>query len=151
MIDLRVFALVAASLVASGATQAAQPFACAIQPDGVTVKVSTANPYKADAQCSVNCRFSTAKAGTTFSISCSRSVEAGGQSVELCSRVYEGGKLVKMLSGEATCTDPTPASADDPDDDIDVESMSDPAKLQDRIRGQLPPEAQRMLDKMRKP
>jgi len=124
-------------------------FACRISADGTTVEAVISNPYKAEASCQVNCQVSTTRAGTTFQTSCTKSIEAGVEGV-VCAKTIERGKLVKMVGGSGSCTDPTPrdAAAKDDDDDEVEKMMSNPGKMPDHMRSQLPPEARKMLEKM---
>ncbi len=127
-------------------------FACRIAADGATVEAVISNPYKAEASCQVNCQMATTKPGTSFQISCSKSIEAGVEGI-VCSKTLDKGKLVKMIGGSGTCTDPTPVKESEKEDDDDAEIeklMGDPSKLQEHIRKLLPPEGQRMLDRMGK-
>ncbi len=131
----------------------ADPFTCKISADGKSVDAMIANPFKRDASCQVNCQLSTTRAGTSFQISCTKEVAPGAAEVVLCSKTVDDGTLVKMTGGSGECTNPEPkASNADKDDDIDVQALiNDPAKLRERIRKDLPPDAQKMLDKMNKP
>ena len=129
-------------------------FSCKISADGRSVDAVISNPYKSDASCQVNCRISTTKAGTIFQFSCTKSVAAGGGETVLCSQTFDKGKLVKMVGGSGSCTNPEvpAADAEKDDDDAEIEKLAnDPAKLREYMRKQLPPEAQQMLDKMDKP
>lgn len=112
-------------LPAVPALAASQPFTCALQSDGKTVRVTIANPYARDAQCMVDCQFSTQRAGTTFLVSCGKSVPAGGVETELCVKTYDKGVLVKMIGGTGDCTDPVPkdSPAVNDDDDKDDEEL----------------------------
>lgn len=135
---------------ATVAAPAKDSFSCRIAADGLSVEAVIANPYKAEASCQVDCQISTTRAGTTFGVSCGKSVAPGVGEVVLCKQTFDKGKLVKMVSGKGSCTDPTAADKDD-DDDAEVEKlMGDPSKLRENIRKQLPPEGQRMLDQMNK-
>ena len=106
----------------------ARPFTCALQPDGRTVRVAIATPVARDAPGTVNCRFATGRAGTTFQISCTREVAPGGAAAEICVETYDKGGLTRMVGGDGDCVDPTPAGATDTeDDDVDVETLADPS------------------------
>jgi hypothetical protein len=132
----------------------AEGFSCRISADGKALDAMIANPYKSETSCQVDCQVSTTRAGSTFSVSCAKTVAAGAGLVVLCSHVYDKGKLVKMVGGKGACVNPEPAAADkDKDDDeVDVQSLiNDPAKLREHIRKNLDPEAQKMFDRMNKP
>lgn len=133
-------------------------FSCRISADGHSVDAVIANPHNHDASCQVDCQISTTKAGTTFSVSCGKNVEAGVAEAVLCTHTFDKGKLVKMVGGKGSCTSTeVPAEKagndkDDDDDDADVQNLvNDPAKLREHIRKQLDPDAQKMFDKMQKP
>ncbi len=129
-------------------------FACRIAPDGKSVDAVISNPYKADASCQIDCAVSTTVAGTSMSVSCSKTIPAGATDAVLCTHSPDQGKLVKMISGKGSCLDPTPPAdkaADKDDDDIDMQKLSDPAAMRDEIRKHLDPEARKMFDKMNKP
>jgi hypothetical protein len=141
-------------LAASAGWVQAHPFTCTVQPDGKSVRAALANPFPTETSCTIDCQFSTSKPGTTFMLSCTRSVEAGGAEVELCTKTFDEGRVVKMVSGHGDCVTPLPADkadADDDDEDVDVQKLADPAQLRARVRKNLPPDAQRMLDRMNKP
>ena len=128
-------------------------FTCRIAADGLSVEAVIANPYKAEASCQVDCQISTTRAGTTFGVSCGKSVAPGVGEVVLCKQTFDKGKLVKMVSGKGSCTNPDVSAEDAEKDDDDEEVqklMNDPSQLQQHIRKQLPPDAQKMLDKMGK-
>jgi hypothetical protein len=127
-------------------------FTCRISPDGKSVAAVIFNPYKSEASCQIDCELSTTKAGTTFSVSCSRNAAPGAEAV-LCRHNVDSGKLVKMVGGKGSCVDPQPSAADkEKDDDVDVQTLiNDPAKLREHIRKNLDPEAQKMFDQMHKP
>jgi hypothetical protein len=134
---------------------AAQPFSCKISADGKSVAAAIANPYKRDASCQVNCQISTTKPGTSFQVSCTKEIAPGGETV-LCSKTFDGGRLVKMIGGSGDCLNPEPppekADKADKDDDVDVQKLiTDPAKLREHAREGLPLEAQKMFDQMNKP
>jgi hypothetical protein len=130
---------------------AAQPFSCKISTDGKSVAAAIANPYKRDASCQVNCQISTTKAGTSFQVSCTKEIGPGGETV-LCSKTFEGGRLVKMIGGSGSCLNPEPPPEQADKDDVDVQKLiADPNKLREHVREGLPPEAQKMLDQMNKP
>jgi len=99
-------------------------FACRIAADGRSAEAVIANPYAEETSCSVDCQISTTRAGTTFSLSCTKQAAAGSETV-LCGRPFEGGKLVKMVGGKASCIKPLaeaePDAKDkDKDDDADM-------------------------------
>ncbi len=127
-------------------------FICRIAADGKSFDAMIANPYKADASCQVNCQIATTNAGTTLQSSCTKSVAPGVGAVVLCTQTFDKGKLVRVVGGSGSCTNPeVPAQDADKDDDDDAEALAnDPAKMLERMRKQLPPDAQRMLDKMNK-
>jgi hypothetical protein len=130
---------------------AAQPFSCKISADGKSVAAAIANPYKRDASCQVNCQISTTKAGTSFQVSCTKEIPPGGETV-LCTKSFDGGRLVKMIGGSGSCMNPEPPPEDADKDDEDVQKLiTDPNKLREHVRKDLPPDAQKMLDQMNKP
>ena len=79
------------------------PFSCTILPDGKSVRVAISNPFDRETSCQVNCQFSTTSRGTSFQLSCTNNVAAGGKDVELCTRDLNEGKLVKMTGGDGDC------------------------------------------------
>jgi hypothetical protein len=109
-------------------------FMCRISPDGKTVDAVIVNPYKVETSCQIDCSLSTTKAGTTFSVSCSRQAAPGVEAV-LCSHNFEGGKVVKMISGKSSCVDQTPKPDEASKDDED----SDPEKMIEKIKKNMPP------------
>jgi len=119
-------------------------FNCRISADGQSVDAVISNPNNHEASCQVDCQVSTTKAGTTFSVSCGKNVEAGAADAVLCTHTFDKGKLVKMVGGKGSCmsTEVPPEKADkdkdDDDDDVDVQNLvNDPAKLQEHIRKQM--------------
>jgi hypothetical protein len=79
------------------------PFSCTILPDGKSVRVAISNPFDRETSCQVNCQFSTTSSGTSFQLSCTNNVAAGGKDVELCIRDLSEGTLVKMTGGDGDC------------------------------------------------
>jgi hypothetical protein len=79
------------------------PFSCTILPDGKSVRVAISNPFDRETSCQVNCQFSTTSKGTSFQLSCTNNVAAGGKDLELCVRDLSEGKLVKMTGGDGDC------------------------------------------------
>ena len=122
---MRVILVAALVVFVAPAFAASQPFKCALQPDGKSVRVTIANPYKQDAYCMVNCQFSTKQAGSSFQISCGKEVSAGGVETELCIKTdTRPAALVGMTGGDGDCTDPTPKDAPTlSDDDKDDEEL----------------------------
>jgi hypothetical protein len=149
-------AVPAATKASAPAPAKADGFSCRVSADGKTVDAMIANPYAIETSCQVNCQVSTTQAGTTFGVSCSKTVAPGVGEVVLCTQTFDKGKLVKMVSGNGNCIKPlSPDDAaakdkDDDDDDDDAQNL-DPAKLRAKIRKQLDPDAQKMFDKMNKP
>jgi hypothetical protein len=114
-------------------------FTCRISPDGKTVDAVIVNPYKVETSCHIDCSLSTTKAGTTFSLSCGRPAAPGVETV-MCSHNFEGGKVVKMLSGKGDCVDqtPKPAAADKDDDEDELsKTKGDPDKVDEFMRKQM--------------
>jgi hypothetical protein len=97
---------VAPAAAAPAVDAKADGFTCRISPDGKTVDAMIANPYKGETSCQMDCQVSTTKAGTTFSVSCSKQVAAGAGQVVLCSHSVDEGRAVKMLSGKGDCIKP---------------------------------------------
>jgi hypothetical protein len=79
------------------------PFSCTILPDGKSVRVAISNPFDRETSCQVNCQFSTTSRGTSFQLSCTNNVAAGGKDVQLCVRDLSEGTLVKMTGGDGNC------------------------------------------------
>lgn len=79
------------------------PFSCTILPDGKSVRVAISNPFDRETSCQVNCQFSTTSRGTSFQLSCTNNVAAGGKDVQLCVRDLSEGTLVKMTGGGGDC------------------------------------------------
>lgn len=94
-------------------------FTCRIAADGQSAEAVIANPYAEETSCSVDCQVSTTRAGTTFSLSCTRTAAGGGAETVLCTRSFDKGKLVKMTSGRASCVQPLAAADKDPKDKDD--------------------------------
>lgn len=90
----------------------ADGFTCRISPDGKTVDAMIANPYRSETSCQIDCKVSTAQAGTTMSVSCSNQAAAGVGQVVLCSHQVAEGRAVKMLSGTGDCTKPLEEGTD---------------------------------------
>ncbi len=129
-------------------------FTCRISADGKTVDTLIANPYKSATSCQVDCAVSGTRAGSTHSVSCTKTVEPGVGQVVICSHTYDNERLVKMVSGAGSCLNPEPsaAKAEKDEDDPDVENLAnDPDRLHDYIRRQLDPKSREMLDKMHVP
>jgi hypothetical protein len=141
---------------AAAAAPAVKPgtFICRIAAAGLSFDAMIANPYKVEASCQVNCQISTTVAGTTAQSSCTKNVAPGAGEVVLCSHKAEKGRLVKVVGGSGSCTDPTPkpSTAEKDEDEIDVQPLAnDPTKMLEQMRKQLPPGAQKMLDQMNRP
>jgi hypothetical protein len=116
-------------------------FSCRIAADGQSVEAVISNPHAHEASCQIDCQVSTTRAGTTFSVSCSKSVAAGATDAVLCTQKFDKGKLVKMVGGKGNCQS-TEVKADkdkdDDDDDVDVQNLAnDPAKMREFIRKQM--------------
>jgi hypothetical protein len=79
------------------------PFSCTILPNGKSVRVAISNPFDRETSCQVNCQFSTTSRGTSFQLSCTNNVAAGGKDVQLCIRDLSEGTLVKMTGGDGDC------------------------------------------------
>jgi hypothetical protein len=109
-------------------------FTCRVSPDGKSADAIIVNPYKTETSCQIDCKLSTTKAGTTFSLSCGRPAAPGVEAV-LCSHSFDGGRIVKMIDGKGSCTDPTPKPAAAEKDDEET----DPQKLSEKIRKNMPP------------
>jgi hypothetical protein len=141
----------AVSLLSLGPA-AADIFTCRVAADGKSVDAVITNPYKTETSCQVNCQMATTRPGTWFDVSCTKTVAPGGPAV-LCSQTYGKGTLTKMVGGTGECIKPLKASDDaDKDDDAEIEKLiTDPDKLRDEVRKGLPPDAQKMLDQMKKP
>lgn len=116
-------------------------FSCRISADGQSVDAVISNPHNHEASCQVDCQVSTSKAGTTFSVSCGKTVAAGVAEAVLCTHTFDKGKLVKMVGGKGSCLSTEVPAADaekDDDDDVDVQNLvNDPAKLREHIRKQM--------------
>jgi hypothetical protein len=97
------------------------PFACTLRPDGHTVSVTIKNPFDRETSCQVNCQFSTQRAGTSFQISCTRTVQPGTEA-EICKKVYDKEPLVKMTGGDGDCIKQIPLDENkaEPEDDNDA-------------------------------
>jgi len=111
-------------------------FTCRIAADGKSAEAIIANPYAEETSCSVDCRISTTRAGTTFSLSCTKNAVGGGVETVLCGRPVEQGTLVKMTGGKASCVKPLSAAEaggtkDKDDDDADT---PDPQEILNRIQ-----------------
>jgi len=148
-------------------------FACRISPDGKSVDAVIVNPYKTETSCQIDCELSTTKAGTTFSVSCGRPAAPGAEAV-LCSHSVDQGKLVKMVGGKGSCTNPEPSAANKEKDDDEVDPRTliksmpkpsaankadeeelskigdDPAKLQDFMNRKMDAEMQKALGQINK-
>jgi hypothetical protein len=109
-------------------------FACRIAADGKSAEAVVLNPYGEETSCSVDCRISTTRAGTTLDLSCTKNAAAGIETV-LCGRPLEQGTLVKMTGGKASCVKPLaaaePGGGKDKDDDDD--DMPDPQEVLKRM------------------
>lgn len=126
--SLTVFAFVLGGIANVDASNT--QFKCTLGADGKTVRVTVSHAFKQDAYCTVNCQFATKSAGTSFQVSCTKSVPAGDDS-ELCVKTYDKGSLTKMTGGDAECLDPTPKDSSDKDDaDDDDAAMKDMQKMQ---------------------
>jgi hypothetical protein len=79
------------------------PFSCTILPGGKSVRVAISNPFDRETSCQVNCQFSTTSRGTSFQLSCTNNIAAGGKDVQLCVRDLSEGTLVKMTGGDGDC------------------------------------------------
>jgi hypothetical protein len=109
-------------------------FTCRVSPDGKSADAVIVNPYQTETGCHIDCKLSTTKAGTTFSLSCGRPAAPGVEAV-LCSHSLDDGKIVKMIDGNGSCTDPTPPPAAADKDDQET----DPVKLMEKMRKDMPP------------
>ncbi len=93
------------------------PFSCAVQPDGVSVRVTIANPHANDAHCTAHCEFNTTKAGTLFIVECGASVGAGVADKELCVKTFDSGRVTKLAEGKGECLNSAVKAEDDKDDE----------------------------------
>jgi hypothetical protein len=134
-------------------------FACRIAADGKSVDAMISNPYKNETSCQVDCHISTTEAGTTFSVSCTNTIQPGTEQAVVCSHTYDKGRLVKMVSGSGNCFNPEPApkssvnEKEDKEDDADINikmPVGKPAPIPDDILKELPPDVREMLDKTNK-
>jgi hypothetical protein len=101
-------------------------FACRISADGTAVEAVMTNPYKSETSCQIDCQLSTTRTGTTFSVSCTKSVDAGAVDAVLCTQNFDKGKLVKMIGGKGSCIDQSAAAEKDKDDDEEIDVQSSP-------------------------
>jgi len=62
--------------------------------DDKSAEAVGANPYAEETECSVDRQISTKRAGTTFSLSCTKTAAASGAETVLCARPCT---LVKMV------------------------------------------------------
>lgn len=113
-------------------------FACTIQPDKQTVRVTIKNPFETETQCMVNCEISTQRAGTKFLVSCGRPVKPGVEG-ELCVKKDDEGTLVSMIGGDGDCIKPLPPEPaeekkDDDDDALIQKMMKDSQDFIDKSR-----------------
>jgi hypothetical protein len=115
-------ALLALSTVAASAVDNPAPFTCAILPDGKSVRASVTNPFDRETSCSVNCQFSTPQQGSSFQVSCTKTIEAGSKSIDLCVR-ESSRALVKMTGGNADCVRPLAEEETDEDSDALIEKL----------------------------
>jgi hypothetical protein len=106
-VRLRSASVPLAFVIYSGLMSAAMaepvPFSCTILPNGKSVRVAISNPFDRETSCQVNCQFSTTSRGTSFQLSCTNNVAAGGKDVQLCIRDLSEGTLVKMTGGDGDC------------------------------------------------
>jgi hypothetical protein len=128
----RFFALLFSIVFLCGMTAAYAepvPFACTLQPDNQTVRVTIKNPFDRETHCQVNCQFSTQHAGKSFQISCTREVQPGVDA-EICKQVYDKEPLVKMTGGDGDCIKQQPLEEEkaeqqksDDDDEAMIQKM----------------------------
>jgi hypothetical protein len=111
--------LVAMSASVALAQTKPAPFSCAVQPDGVSVRVSISNPHANDAHCTAHCEFNTTKAGTRFIVECGTSIPANASDRELCVKTFDSGRVVKLLEGKGECLN-SAVKQDDGDEDSDA-------------------------------
>jgi hypothetical protein len=127
-----------AALVLAGSAALAQspaPFSCTIDGDGQSVRVKVSNPHPHEAQCTVNCSFNTTKTGTRFGVECGRGVGAGAKDFELCVKTFNGGRIVKLLEGKASCLNTEVKEEQDDDEDSDALIQKLQKQSQDFIDG----------------
>lgn len=98
--------------------------------------------------CQVNCQFATDR-GSSFQISCTKVVEPGTQA-ELRMKTYDKGTVIRVTGGGAECIRPLEDTAAIGNDDEDIASLTDAAKMRERAMQQMPPEARRMFEQMQK-
>ena len=110
------------------ADEVSAPFACSLQGDRQTVRVTVKNGFGTETHCRVDCQFSTQRAGTSFQISCGRTVQPGNEA-EICVKHYEKEPLVAMTGGGGFCVEPLPAEKEDKADG------DDEAELQKAMKG----------------
>jgi hypothetical protein len=122
--------LIAISAGAAAAQTKPAPFTCAVQPDGVSVRVAISNPHDHEAHCTAHCEFNTTKAGTRFMVECGRSVDASAVDKELCVKTFEAGRVVKLLEGKGEClnSEVKDSGGDDEDSDVLIEKLQQQSK-----------------------
>lgn len=120
----RIFACAAFGVVLTASGVFAQtkpaPFSCAIQPDGVSVRVTISNPHAGDAHCTAHCEFNTTKADTRFIVECATSIPGNANGRELCVKKFESGRVMKLLEGKGECLNSAVKAEDDDDEDSDA-------------------------------
>lgn len=91
----------------------------------------------------MGCRFAASR-GSSFQISCAKTVAAGGVQTEICSKIYESGSLAEIVGGKVQCMRPLAETAAAADADEDIAKTTDPGHL----RAALSPEARQRPDRM---
>lgn len=89
------------------------PFSCAIEPDGVSVRVTISNPHANEAHCTAHCEFNTTKADTRFIVECATSIPASASGRELCVKKFDSGRVLKLLEGKGECLNSAVKAEDD--------------------------------------
>ena len=79
-------------------------FHCVILPGAEEASIGITNSLTGDASCMVTCKFSTTAYDNNPQITCAKPVPAGKE-VEMCRLTSGADKMVKLIGGQAECTE----------------------------------------------
>jgi hypothetical protein len=91
-------------LLVTPASAESVPFDCVILPGADEASIRMTNSLTRDASCMVTCKFSTTKYNNNPQITCAKPVPAGKE-LEMCRLTSGGDKMVKLIGGQAECTE----------------------------------------------
>lgn len=129
-------AVVTVAMAFTSVVRAADLHVCKLSSDHKTVAVLVSNPYAQETHCTVNCHLILPGEGIrSESISCAKTVPAGANEFELCTRTRENGAYVRVSSdSNSECIKPLAQEKDDDADDDEKLADEMQKKSQEMLR-----------------